>query len=673
MKLIYKTLSVILGLFVLLFIILFTPVGNSVVKPFLESTIKKETQLESRLEKFSLTMSSLEILLKLNEKNSLFIKGNYSLFRESFDLNYIVDLKELDSLTPLTQAKLKGELFSDGDLRGDMDLFKVEGKSTLAKSETTYKITLENFNPTSIIAEIKSLDLETLLYMLNQKEYATALVNLDVNFKSIVEHRLDGDIKLETLGGVLNSKVLQNDFNITVPYTKFSMNLDALLKGDNINYNYRLSSNLAKVTSSGDVIAEPLTLDLDYSINVKELALFKPLSGLDFRGALQVKGDVKGDASLMNVNAHSNIASSKTDVKLTLKEFTASSIDAKIKGLKIEKLLFMLKQPHYTDGLFDLNAKITNAKVGSLTGSVDTKLYKGLLDSAYLTKAYEFKSPMPRTTYAFKSETQLQGSSAVSRVKLTSTLADLELKKAVFEITTQSLESDYKVKLHDLSKLYFVAQRKLKGSLVANGEIKKAKDLDFTLHSDVAQGKIDAKLHNDNFHADILSLETLDILEMLCYPKILHSKIDGKLDYNLLTSKGKLEAYLKEGKFTKNQVLDLAKEYAKTDMYKERFNGDIRADINAEKIIASLELKSKRSSITTQDAKLNSKTQKIDAKIDINANGNPLLVKLKGDVNAPKVSVDATKLIQKEATKAVKKELEKQLGNDVGKLFKGLF
>ncbi|MDQ7068608.1 MAG: hypothetical protein Q9M40_11885 [Sulfurimonas sp.] len=156
-------------------------------------------------------------------------------------------------------------------------------------------------------------------------------------------------------------------------------------------------------------------------------------------------------------------------------------------------------------------------------------------------------------------------------------------------------------------------------------------------------------------------LKTLEILDMLIYPKIFKSSLNGTMDYNIAKEKGVMKARLSDGKFTKNSVLDLVKKYGKTDMYKEIFKGDLNADINRENMLVSMNLKSNRSSIVTKNTRLNSKTKNINSKIDINANGNPLVITLKGDVNSPDVGIDAQKLIEKEAVKAVTKEINKFL------------
>ncbi len=673
MKFIYWIVGAVVGLVLLAYVGLFTSLGNGILKPILESKIKEQTKLESSLTRFSLGVSSLHVALELNKNNTIAIDGTYSLFAQSFDLTYKVALHDLDSLKPLTKTKLNDSFFTEGVIRGDSKLLKIKGVSDVAKSNTKYDVVLANFNPISIIAKVDNLDLASLLHMLNQKEYARAKVDVVANFKNITPHQLDGDVSLVTKKGLLNSAVMKKDFKISIPKTLFAMKLKAKLKGDDIDYSYLLDSNLAKINSAGKIKPEPLTLALTYGLNVKELAVLKPVTHADVRGPLRLSGSVKGTKEKLVVKGKSDIAASNTTFAALLTNFSPKSVQANIRDLHVQKLLYMLKQPHYTDALVDIKANITNADVKNLQGDVTTVLKKGLLDTKLLTKMYKFKSAMLKVSYGMRAYTTLDKNLIDTKVDFASNLANLNVKKARFDMNDASLKSDYKVKIHNLDRLYFVTQRHLQGAFAANGEVKKAKDLDFTMHSNIAGGKVDAKLHNDDFHADINKLRTLDILDILIYPKVFAADIDAKLDYNLAAEKGDFKGFLSEGKFTRNRVLDLTKQYAHIDLYKQLFKGDVSAKINREHILASLDLKSNTSSIKTTNTKLNSKTKRIDSIIDINANGNPLVVKLRGNASSPQVSVDASKIVKKEAEKAVKKELQKHLGKDINKLFKGLF
>ena len=419
------------------------------------------------------------------------------------------------------------------------------------------------------------------------------------------------------------------------------------------------------ISIKGDYSIFSQSMNVVYKVNLEELKTLKDLLQAELDIPLHLNGTVIGDAKLLVVDGASDIASSKTTFRAELVNFAPSKVSVDIKGLVIEEVLAVLKQPHYTDGLFDLNANITNADIQNLDGVINSKIYKGKLDSKYLTSAYGFESMMPRTTYDAVTSSKLSKDTVETKVDFNSNLVNLDVKSAKFNLTTQALYTDYKVKVHNLDRLFFVSQRHLKGNIIANGEVKKGEDLDFSMYSNIADGELVAKLHNDDFTAKLKGMQTLKVLDILLYPKIFKSLIHADVVYNLAEGKGTFDGKLSQGKFTRNQVLDLAKKYASVNMYKETFSGDVNAKINKEKIIASLDLRSNRSSIVTKNTLLNTKSNTIDSEIAINANGNPIGVKLSGDVNRPKVEIDAEELIKKEATKAIAKE--------VGKFFKGLF
>lgn len=665
MKIVIWLMSFVMSLLVGVYVLLFTSFGNGIVAPFLEKEIVANTHLASELKKFHLSSSDLDVELLLNEGNAISLQGEFSLMEQSFHISYDVVLNNLESLASLTQTKLQGSFTTQGDVVGDLKLLNIDGKSNIASSSTTYHVTLEDFNPTSIVAKMKNVHLDELLYTINEKEYANAIINLDANFKNVTPHHLDGIVTLQTLHGKLNRAVLKKDFDITIPKTAFSMDLSAILKDDTITYKYLFDSNLAKVFTSGNVVPEPLRLKIKYGVDLKELALLKPLSGVDMQGPLALHGEVQGTKESLLISGKSTIAASKSSFSAELVDFKPKNFILDVKKLQLQKVLYMVKQPHYTDGYLDLNVRMTNADVENLEGSISSKIYKGVLDSTLLSKEFNLTSPMPKTTYTLKTESRLHKELLSTKVVLNSKLLNLKTEKSNFNIDTAAFSSDYKVDIEDLNRLFFVTQQHLKGSLEAKGTISQAKDLDFTMVSHIADGSIDVKLHNERLNAKLEHMKTLSLLEMLLYPKVFDAYIDGNVKYNLSEAKGVFEGDLTQGKFTQNKVLDLTKEYAHINLYKEVFKGDVHADIKKENIVASLDLRSNKSSVTSKNLEFNTTTQKIDAKVEVSANGNPLTFYVKGDINGPKVKVNANKLLKKEATKAVEKGLKNY--------FKGLF
>ena len=666
MKIFGWIFGVIMSLLVGAYIIAFTPIGNGIVAPMIEEKVKLQTKLDSKLRTFTLGMSDFEILLDIDADNSVYAKGTYSLLEQSFDAVYDVNLHKLESLEPLINKPLKGSLFTDGRALGDMAFMEIDGKSDVALSTTTYHVELTHLDPTSIIAKIQNADLLSLLKLAGEKPYAQGKLDVDVDFKSIKQHELDGTIVLATKDGKLNNALMSKDFELNIPKTKFSMNLDAKLKDDDIDYTYTLNSNLAKIKSSGNVIPQPLKVDVSYKLDVKELAVLKPITNQDIRGPLRLDGTAKGTKAKMIVEGVSDIAASDTKFTTNLKEMKPVSLEATIDNLKIEKLLYMLKQPHYGDGIISLKVDMNDLRKGNLKGTVLTNVKKGLIDSKYMTKEHKFKAPMPKTAFTLKTNTTLDGDMTQTKLNLKSTLIALDIDKANYNIKDKSIQSDFKTTIANLDKIYFITERHLKGSITLNGEVKKKdKDLDLKVHSNVAGGSLDAKLLNDDLKVDLKKIQTIKALEMLIYPEVFQAYLDGKLQYDLKGKKGSFKGDLSKGNFTPNAMLSLVKQYGKVDLYKEEFKGDVSADINQEKLLASLSLRSNSSSISTKEAKLDSKKKTIDAKIEIVANKHPISIGLKGNTSAPKVSIDAGDILKNEVQKAV--------GEKLNGLLKGFF
>ena len=659
MKYLVSVLGLLVGLLLIVYTLAFTPLGNSLLQPTIEKKIQEQLKLDTKLESFSLSMSDFELFLRLSDSNTIHLKGDYSPFSESFDINYKIDFKDMTSLKPLLAKELRGEFKTNGKVKGDISYLTIDGESGVAKSTSTYHVELSDLNPTSIIAKVNNADLESILYMIGEKTYASAILDLDVNFKNIKAHELDGKISLKSKNGELNKKLLLSDFNITMPETSFAMNLDAKLNGDDVDYKYDLSSNIIKVLSSGVITPEPFKADAKYSFDIKSLELLKPIAGVDLRGVFNMDGTIKGTKKNLLVKAKTDVASSKTDIVLVLNDFKASSLMANIQDLKIQNLLYMLKQPHYTDGSLSVQADIDNLKEGSLKGSIKTEIKNGALDSKYFTKEFEFKSQMPKIVFALKALTNLESNTADTRLELDSTLAKLDVKSAKFDISESSLKSDYIVKVKDLDKLYFATQQHLKGSVAAEGEIKKVKDLDISLHTKLVGGIIDAKIHNEELKAELKNLHTLGLLRMLIYPQIFNATLDGKLSFDMKNSKGHMKASLSNGAFAKNQMFALIKQYTRLDVYKESFNGDIDTYINKNNLTNTINLASRKISIKTKDTKLNTKTQVVDAKLSIVANNNSFGAEVKGNINKPDVKLDAKELINKAVEKGIQKLFKK--------------
>ena len=604
------------------------------------------------------TLALLSNLAKIGSK------GSFEPATLKSDVSYDLNIKELALFKPLTNAPLRGPFATSGQIKGDRQAMRLQGRSDIAASKTTYDLALKAMQPERLQAQIKNARLEKLIYMAGEPNFANGVLNADIKLDNLDPDNLQGSADIGIANAAFNAKVLKESYAIDLPKTAFSSDLSAKLAGKNIRYTASFDSDLAKIDSKGTLQPKTSAMDLDLQLAIAKLELLKPITKAPLRGPLSLSAAAKGDEKSLKLNGSAKIAGADADFKATLESFTPRTLQAKIVNMQLAKILYMVEQPHYADALLNVDVNIDDAREGRLSGKVLSTVTKGSLDTKTVEKAFEFTA-MPKTTFSAKTVSILSKNVIDTRIDVDSNLAKLAVRQARFDVEKASLQSDYKADIPDLDRLYFATQRHLKGAISVTGELAKAKDLDISAHSKLFGGTVDAKLHNDDLHADMAKLNTLGLLKMLIYPEIFDSTLNGRLDYDLAKKSGTFKAKTTDGHFTKNQMLDLVKQYGKTDLYKEVFVATLMSRIKEEKIYSDLDMRSNRSSIIGKNIYLNSKTKQIDAKLDINANNNQLKVALKGSADQPKVTVDASKIIEK--------EIKKEAGKQINKLFKRLF
>ncbi|QOG11573.1 hypothetical protein [Arcobacter sp. FWKO B] len=676
MRFVLLVASFLIFMFVGTFVFLFTPVGNPIVAGIVESKIKEQTQLNAKFEKFKLSWGYIDTTLKIDQ-NIITLAGDYSIFAKSFDINYALDMEDLSSFSALAGSDLKGTLKLNGNLQGDMQNTKVTGKSDIASSDTSFDIDLVKFYPTKIIANIKNASLKEILDLAGQGAFASGDVNVDILIKDFNPNSLDGLAKVNVKNGLVDTNLMKKEFEIDLPKTNFELNLDALLQKD-ISYDLLFNSNLAVISSDGNIIADSMFINSKYDIKVDELGLFTPIINYPLKGALNANGTIKGDQKSLDISLISNLAKSNTNLNLNLKEFAPNSVTGSIKDLNLESLLHMISMPNYASSLIDMNIDIKNAKVGELDGNITTNIKNGVLNPQTIKKEFEIDIPS-NNRFRADATTKLDGTKANSSVNLVSTIANVNTKSTVFDINEASLSSDFKVTISDLNNLFFITQTKLIGNMELNGDIyQKGEDLKINVASNTLGGSFKANMINEKLRVDIASLEILEILKMLDYGQFFKGKINGEITYDTLAQAGLVNADFAGGHFTKNNMTSLIAAFTGIDLLKETFSkATLSSKIDKNIITTQLDMSSTVVDIKTKDALIDTEAGQIDALLEMQVAKIPLKVKVKGATASPNISLDGQKAVQEKAKESIKKEIdraiEKNVGEDAKQLLRGLF
>ena len=678
-KFVLWILGIILALFVLIFCVLFTPPGNALLKPIIQGQIDKYAPIKLDLEKFSLGISSVELKIAHNDAIIITLGGDFSLFSQTLDLALKVDARDIAVLGELVDTPLQGSFVINTTAKGSLEYLEVNTTSDIAKSFTDIRVTLQDFTPTAILANIKDAQIKEFLAMAGIKPYASGSLSLEADIKGDQNMNFNGNALLQIAQGLVDSTLIKKDFDIDVPKTTFVTTLNALFDMDKLNHDFSFNGNIGNIHSSGQTLLKTLSTNTSYAVDLSDLSAFTPLVGMPIRGSFSTKGEVKGGMESLEIKGSSNIASSNTSYEAVLKNLAPDTIKAQVSNLKLDTLLWMIYMPRYADMRLNLNAVVSELDKGIST-KTDLTL-TGTTNNAVMKK--EFDLDMPNTKFNLTSGVVLKQGIGEANSKLDSDIANLNLAKTQINLKDSSFVVPYVATIPNLKKLKFITGMELAGDFKAQGTAK----LKDTLYADFSTqslgGSIDAKLDNNKLFASLKDVNTLKLFSIAQLKPVFSSSMNGDFNYDTLTEKGTLKTVLSNGKLMPNEITQLAEKYLKTDITKEAYeDAGLNATIDKKLITTDIGLKSNNTAIYAQGASIDTEKGKIQADIKFQIKDKYIYLKARDNLASPSLSIDASDLIKAEAAKALNKGAEQaidkyikddKLKEGAGKLLNNLF
>ena len=649
---------VILLLIIAAFVLLFTPTGNNILKPYIQAQIYKYSPIPLSLDVFRLSLGSFELELNSQKNIKITSNGTFSLLSQSVDGGLNIHITNPSKLAQIADSglKLEDNFVIENAIVGKFNNLTINTMSNVAGGKVRIDTSVVNFKPADIAAKLDNLTLEGLLVIAGQKPYASGKLNAVANITGNEKLEFNGRVNAKITQGAVSAKLVKNDFGVAIPSTSFSADLVADFGGTDFIHKLHFISNVGNITSSGKTAIQSLKTNSTYEIDIGDLSPFTPFAGIPLRGSFRTNGKIVGGQKWLNVEGKSDFASGFTEYSVSLEQFSKPK-DAlfSIKNLKLEEVLYTLSKPSYALGILNANAELKNISKG-ISGTYSHTL-DGLVQADVVREEFDMKL-FENIEYFHKAQATFTNGSGVINADVKSSVGIFETKDATLTMEGLSLKAPYTLNLPDLKKLKFLTSKELKGAITAHGEAKyspKALYADFK--SNLLGGTLDAVMDKNLINLTMKNMSSMELLDMLQYPQFFKSNFNGTVHYDTLTESGKMEMLLNKGSFADNQLTNLLKNLARLDITRDVYeNVRIDGDIKKKVVTANLDATSSNSKITSKGAQIDLEKDTINANLLLKVQKYELGALVSGKATSPSVSLDTRKLGQD----AVKNLLENE-------------
>lgn len=593
-----------LGIFLILIVavlygLLFTGFGNNLVKPYIEKTVKDKSGFDLELTKFDLNFKSLDISAIVNGEINADVKGKYSLFSQSFDLDYNVDIQNLNSF----KVKLDEPMGLNGQIRGKMKDFSANGVGKILDSDVRFLAVLKDLKPFDVDLDAKGLNVQKAMKLANQPAFLIGKINAVANIQNGF-----GEANITSNDLAINKDGLK-DKNITIPNNiALDLNSDITLKDNIITASSNLNSKLANIEAKETKFnLDNKNLESDFSLDILDLANLEPFTKQKLNGNLKVDGFTKVVDNKPEF-VKFNLVGFGGEVNANLQD---KILDAKINSIKIAELMGVASMPKAVSGVINGEIKINDVyDFNNIQGSAILNVIDGKINPVELKKMANLDFPQ-NNNFEISSKTLIENGIVDSVSNLASNLFKIDNLKAIYNLKEKDLKADFKASVDDLSKLKEFTKQTLKGNLKASGDISMKNNAlkGLNLNVNTLGGEIKASSNGSNLNADVNNLKLNDIFALIGQNPLASGDLKAKINLSSIDIKNL------NGTANINLSNSILNDKELSKMLNKEFPKNIKLNANSDINIAN--------SIANFNAVINSdlaNLKKLNGSFDINKN-----------------------------------------------------
>lgn len=404
------------------------------------------------------------------------------------------------------------------------------------------------------------------------------------------------------------------------------------------------------------------SFNLAYHIDAKEIETPQ----FTIKKQLLIDGSAKGKIDDFITTGKGQALKSNITYAVNIIKNLPTNINLDIDHGSIEAALLLAGQKPYAKGAFDLHIKMPKFDTQKLTLNAILNLQNGVINEKMVYEDFQISLPKNTTYHGTFAAAANESQNVNVKGDLYSSLANMHITKGVINTQTQDMDVNYLLDIKDLAKLEPIIDHQLKGDVKITGDAqKRGQKITVRGNANEFGGKVAFVMKDMLLDITAEDISVVKLSEMLVYPKVFEAAAKVNVHYNLLTKQGAIAADMQTARALPSQFTSLLATFTNTDLTKEKFNDTtFNAKINKENVNFTFQAKSKKSYIALKESHLNTKTNQINSKFDVDIKDKDLKGTITGDINKPKIAIEGSEYLKQKASKELNKLIDKHLGSD---------
>lgn len=641
----------------------FTSGGNALMLPFINSYLKKSVEgAKVELLKLELKPGYLNASAKVNDAIDVNAEGPVDLLAQRIDLDYKIEAEKIIS----QEMKIDKAIHVSGEAKGKMEDMQITGNGKAFASDIHYDFNLHENQPRNIKLDLRDASIAEMLAIAGEKPYASGRMSIHVDMPVLDPDNPQGEAHLKVKDAVIDAATFKQEYNISLASDQlFSADITATAKGETLLAQGDINTSMGniRVSETSYHLGEQ-RLDMDYLLNIPDLAKFKTLLERPLEGKLQVDGKASYQEEKVHVSGVTRSLGGESEFL-----YDNDALKAILTEVETAKLLMLLGQPAYAKG--KLSANVILDSVRNLSGRFDLRS-SGQAESSIVKKELDVNVGK-QLNYDAIINGKIKNRKAHTDIKLNTTMGNLNMPDMTYDIAEGVLQSSYHLYVPDLSKLQPLTERRFRGDMDFRGKITKAEDLVVTGEGKEFDGSVAYRLVNDRIKAEAHGATVSKVMYMLGYPQVVEALSEAEVDYNFATKSGKVDAKLDSTRILSNQLTILLKQLTGIDLTNELYNqATFVSTLTPVKINFDFIAQNINSHFKIKNGILDKRNESINAAVDMRYKDKDLKARITGTLKNPKVNIDASEYLKSKVEKKVDKLIEKKFKDKGDGQIKGL-